>query len=232
MLFIMAISLVACAQVPKESVELSATVGRDIQKAQESHLELAKVLFDRMKFDVNRFVDEEYAPFQIQFLFKQQASKATQPGASPENSMLLLIPVAFSDEGTADHQDAVVELMSKFSMAIRADVEHYRRKLLQPLEQQEAEVIGSIKRHYQQLHRANSIVTGFLSSVANVHQVQNELLEAFGADTDLREVAGTTLAQTSIKLNKILEKAGDGEVQLDEVEGKIKKIVDKHQEQD
>ena len=82
LVIIMALGLGACAQVPRESVELSATVGRDIQKAHESHLALAKVLFDRMKSDVNRFVDEEYAPFQIKFLFEKQAQKAEAPGAT------------------------------------------------------------------------------------------------------------------------------------------------------
>ena len=146
--------------------------------------------------------------------------------------MLLLISVAFSDEGTAAHREAVVSVMSKFSTVIRNDIEDYRRKLLQPIEQQEDEVFASINRHYQQLHRANSIVTGHLSSVAKVHQVQNELLESFGVDSDLRQVAGGTLAQTSNQVNEVLQKVEKGEVKFDEVSEKIKKVVDKNKAKD
>jgi hypothetical protein len=217
--------MTACAQVPKESIELSSTVGRDIQKAHESHVKLAQVLFDRMKADINRLVDDKYAPFQTKFLFEAEEKKANAPGASPSNSMLLLIPVAFSDEGTPDHRNAVVILMSKFSKALRDDVEDYRRKLLRPIEDQEAEVIGSINRHYQQLHRANSIVTGHLSSVAKVHEVQNELLEQFGAEADLREVAGSALAKASEQVNEMVEKAEDGQLKLDKIEGMLKEVL-------
>lgn len=34
----------ACAQVPKQSVELSATVGRDLVTVHNSHRELAEIL--------------------------------------------------------------------------------------------------------------------------------------------------------------------------------------------
>jgi uncharacterized membrane protein YcfT len=55
----------SCAVVPKESVELSATVGRDIVKVYHSHKELSTLLFSTMKNDVNNFVDNVYAPYQI-----------------------------------------------------------------------------------------------------------------------------------------------------------------------
>ena len=226
------IGLAGCAQVPKESVELSATVGRDIQRAQESHLELARILFARMKDDINRFVDEEYAPFQTRFLFEQKAREAREPGATPSNSMLLLIDLAYSDEGTQEHRDVVITLMSKFTDSIRKDVESYRSELLAPIEAQEAEVVGSINRHYQQLHRANSIVTGHLSSVAKVHEVQNQLLEEFGLEADLREAAGTKLAETSNEVSELLQKAEDGSVKLDEVGDKLGELVKEIRERD
>ncbi|MEK7477732.1 MAG: hypothetical protein AAB152_19100 [Candidatus Coatesbacteria bacterium] len=54
-----------CASTPKESVELSATIGRDLEAVHTSHRELAKLLYARMKQDVNTFVDTKYAPWQI-----------------------------------------------------------------------------------------------------------------------------------------------------------------------
>ena len=73
----------ACAQVPKESVELSTTVGRDIAAAHESHIRLARTLFARMKGDVNRFVDDVYAPYQIQFVLARKKERQAQ--GNPNN---------------------------------------------------------------------------------------------------------------------------------------------------
>jgi hypothetical protein len=61
---------VACAQVPKESVELSATVGRDVAEVYIAHRELAVILYERIENDVNKFVDDIYAPYQIRKLLQ------------------------------------------------------------------------------------------------------------------------------------------------------------------
>jgi len=74
--FMIAITLTACAQVPKESVELSSTVGRDLAVVYDAHRELAQVLFSRMRHDVNRFVDDVYAPYQIKVAMDRQGELA------------------------------------------------------------------------------------------------------------------------------------------------------------
>ena len=68
---------IGCAHVPKESVELSATVGRDIAQVYRAHRELAVVLYERIKSDINRFIDEVYAPYQIQKLLQADQSSVT-----------------------------------------------------------------------------------------------------------------------------------------------------------
>ena len=50
-----ALLFISCAQVPKESVVLSATIGRDISELYESHRALAMLLYDGMKMDINNF---------------------------------------------------------------------------------------------------------------------------------------------------------------------------------
>ena len=64
---VIALSLVlgACAQVPKESVELSATVGRDIAEIRKSHIALVDLYYAALFTDINKFVDDVYLPFQI-----------------------------------------------------------------------------------------------------------------------------------------------------------------------
>jgi hypothetical protein len=68
--------IAGCAQVPKESVELSATVGRDIAELHEVHRETARLLFRQMRDDVNQFVDEVYRPYIISSQMEDQQLRA------------------------------------------------------------------------------------------------------------------------------------------------------------
>ncbi len=198
----------ACAQVPRESVELSTTIGRDLETVHKAHRELAGVIFTRMRNDINRFVDEVYAPHQINFAMSRQNDLARSSDPNKKKaSLLLAINNAFKDGADPGLQRNVVTAMSIFVRSIRKDVEAMRKELLDPVEAQEAQVHGSIDRAYQQLHYANSIVTGHLASVVKVHEAQAELLDSFGVERDLRKDISTNLAKAAGEINKLVEKA-------------------------
>jgi len=215
----------SCASVPKESVELSATVGRDIATVHKSHKELAHILFSRMKKDVNRFIDDVYAPYQIRTVMDRQYEIARS--ANPDDkkkSLLLAINEAVKPDAPDKLQAAVLKGMDNLVGQIREDVEAMRNELLNPLTAQEDEYLGSIDRAYQQLHYANSIVTGHLSSVVKVHETQADLLKEIGVERDLRKYASETLANTSDKIAKFVESAEKADSTIDKVEDRAKEL--------
>ncbi|WDP86961.1 MAG: hypothetical protein HUN05_19035 [Desulfobacter sp.] len=53
-----ALILSSCASVPKASIELANTVGRDLEEVHRAHRALASLLFDIMEKDINKFIDE------------------------------------------------------------------------------------------------------------------------------------------------------------------------------
>jgi L-arabinose isomerase len=108
--------------------------------------------------------------------------------------------------------------------AIREDVESMRNELLDPLDAQEAEVLGSIDRAYQQIHYANSIVTGHLSSVVEVHETQAELMQAIGVERDLRITVGDNLARTSSTIGDLVQAAENAGTQFQDVEESVQKL--------
>jgi hypothetical protein len=200
--------VVGCAQVPKESVELSTTVGRDLAVTHKAHIQLARVLFERMKEDVNRFIDGTYAPFQIRAAMARQVALANSSDvAEKRKSLLLAIHAAFEPDASDRLQSAVLQGMESLVTQIRADIEAKRRELLEPLEEQERVVMGGINRAYQRMHYANSIVTGHLGSIARVHDAQSELLEEIGIDRDLRKDIGEGLAGVSAKISTLVNRA-------------------------
>lgn len=228
LLFFLVALMGACAQVPKESVELSATVGRDLAVTHQAHRDLAKVLFQRMREDINRFIDDEYAPFQIRAAMARQSELANSDEASQRSkSLLLAIRHAFTDDAPAGLQESVLLGMEHFLAAIRNDVEGLRAELLQPLAQQEASVLGSIDRSYQQLHHANSIVTGHLSSVAKVHNTQAELLAAMGVERDLRSEIGDSLSKASREVSALVTKGERLDGRLADAERKAQQLREK-----
>jgi hypothetical protein len=214
-----------CAQVPKESVELSATVGRDLAEVHKAHRELAQLLFRRMRKDVNRFVDDVYAPHQIRFVMAEEQKKAdsTDP-AVRRKSLLLGINAAFKPGASSVLQKAVLEGMAITVEKIRVDVESMRSELLVPLDAQEAEVLGAIDRAYLKIHHANSIVTGHLSSVVKVHEAQAELLDSIGVEKDLRKEVGASLASASEQIGNIVEQAEKADKTLDKAKASADEI--------
>jgi hypothetical protein len=209
MLVVLSILLFSgCAQIPKESVELSATVGRDIAVTHKAHIQLATILFERMKQDVNRFVDGTYAPYQIKNVMERQKTLAYSENQKYKNrSILFGINEAFKPGASEKLQSNVLAGMVILVKKIRNNVEKMRSDLLNPLNKQEAEVLGSINRAYQQMHYANSIVTGHLSSIVKVHEVQSDLLAEFGVERDLSKDVSEKVAGLSVKITSLVDNA-------------------------
>ena len=112
MMVIASAILSACASTPRQTVELSATVGRDLEAVHVAHVALARRYFDRIESDVNSFVDETYRPYMISRSMKDfgLVDKIVKPPASLD----------------------ALDVMQDFVEAITREIEAYRAQLLQP----------------------------------------------------------------------------------------------------
>ena len=203
----------ACAQVPKESVTLSATVGRDMAEMQRAHLELADLYFQRLESDINTFVDDVYAPFQIQETakqFKPELVSAIENASRPDSS-----PQAQQD---------LLSILGIYLEELRTEIESYRRSLLEPIEVQKAALLSEIESSYTQIHYANSIVTGHLSSVVRVHEAQSELLQEVGIG-DLRTRLGTKTAEVSDQIRDLVLEGRSTEAKIGKLSEKLQSLV-------
>jgi hypothetical protein len=220
--------ITSCAVVPKESVELSATIGRDVVNVYQTHKALATILFTRMKKDVNTFVDDEYAPFQIGKLLEDDVADANSGAFESMTGSLI---DAAKNSSDADKQKQAIGNMKDFVAVVHEEVEAFRKILLAPIEAQEKEVQGAIDRSYNQIIYANSIVTGHLASVRKVHDAQEELLNEFGLK-NLRKETAQKLADYSVGVEKILKdvkkvNVDDVEKQMTDVKTKFDKLFKK-----
>lgn len=215
--------IISCAQVPKEAVELSTTVGRDIAIVHNAHREMALILYGRIKDDVNRFVDDVYAPYQIsKLLLAEEGDFRT----GNTDNIFAGLDAALKNPGSAQHQRDAVDMMDIFVQVVRGEVESYRELRLAPVLQQERDLLSQLDRSYQQMHHANSIVTGHLASIRKVHDAQEELLNSIGIE-GLREKIGITLAETSNRVSEIVEGAERVDGTLDDMTVQIEKLTKK-----
>ncbi len=103
---------------------------------------------------------------------------------------------------------------------VREEVEIYRGLKLAPVLEQEKQLLSAIDRSYNQIHYANSIVTGHLASIAKVHDAQSEFLKKFGLE-GLREDTAETLSNLSKDIAKFTQEAKNVEGKLPEIEKTI-----------
>jgi hypothetical protein len=204
-----------------ESVELSTAVGRDVAAAHESHRNLAHTLFARIKRDVNRFVDDVYAPFQIQFILDRQ--KKRQAAGNPSN-LFSVIEAAAQRPQDAQAQKDVLAVMQVIVEEVHADIEEYRGDRMAPILQQEREVMAAIDRVYDQIMVGNAVVTAHLASVIKVHEVQDELLRKANLE-GLREKVDLSLSNASTRVAEFVDKAKAVEGSVEAASAKVNKLT-------
>jgi hypothetical protein len=173
-----------------------------------AHRELAVKYFDRIKKDVNEFVDKRYRPFVIDFTIRDlklldAIEEARKPGAK-------LDPL---------------EVMEIYVTQVLKNIENKREEYLAPILENEKKVLKAIDESYENIQNANAIVTGHLASIIKVHDAQAELLEKIDMG-DLR----TKFIENTVKLSDTIAEAVDEareiDVKLKGAESQIHKIKD------
>jgi len=205
----------ACAHVPKQAVELSATVGRDISEMRKSHVALVDLYYNALLKDINKFIDNVYLPYQIRKTLADNVWK---------KEMLSAIKSASRVDPTGNAQKESFQKIEAFLLIINEEVEAYRKLKLKPIQDQYSTVLSNINQSYEQIHYANSIVTGHLASVVEVHDTQNEILKKVNI-SDFRVKVGEGVAGLSDEIGSLVENARNGDEKLDTIITKFDKLI-------
>jgi hypothetical protein len=158
--------LVGCTEAPRQTVELSNTVGRDLLEVQRAHRELAVRYFDRIKADINNFVDTKYRTYLIQSTLKDPQFRFMD---------------RFQASLRADARVDAVSFMEIYSGTVIKRIEDFRREMLAPVIKQERQFLTDLDDAYLRLNAGNATVTAYLASTVKVSDAQNQLLATLGA---------------------------------------------------
>ncbi|MCL1036199.1 hypothetical protein L2750_03380 [Shewanella submarina] len=209
--------LLGCAQIPKEAVELSATVGRDMVEMKKAHVSLINIYYQGLIDNTNKFIDEVYLPYQIQQTLSHDLIKL---------ELMNSIEMAGKSDSSKEERVEAFEKLKLFHLLISEEVEKYRREKIVSIEEQRARVLSDVGESYERIHYANSIVTGHLASVVKVHDAQNELLSDVGL-SDLRVNVGENLTSLSLEISELTKNAVSKENDLDKAVKKFEEVYNR-----
>lgn len=166
-----------CASVPRESVDLSHAVGRDIEALHQSHRDVITRYFEALRAQVNAAIDDVFIPTYLNGFVT--SGKLIQHAQSQR-----------------------ADLIEAWARIAVKRIDRERRERLQPLYEAERELLANVNEAFDKTMRANAAVTAQLASVVEVQQANDALLESVKLK-DLRGKIHSVLAEASIKAAKI-----------------------------
>lgn len=223
---------VGCASAPKQTVELAEIVDSQIAEMQMSHEKFVRLYYDKIRSDVERFMEEKWIP---QFL--ANVVEGTGPSSRKFREDLDVAyklasrdwakEVKISGINDEDVKKAVNEAIEKlassekaklgmvlidFSKEVQRQINKQRKSLIDPLNEQEAYVLEQLREGYADLQRGSMAIKGYLASVVNIVEQRDDVLQKVGALETQKKIVNTAvkLSDDAARALKSAEKADDG----------------------
>ena len=216
--------LVSCASIPKETIILSKTIGSDLQILHDSHRNMVQLYYNRIKLNVNTFIDDVYATFVIHHVLEAELNQHIRG----ESSIYGIIENAGKTGGKAETKEAL-NVMLEFQEAANQQINAKRNELLFPILEQEREILNAIDQSYQNTIYANTTLTAYLVSVQKIKESQNEALSIVGLN-GLDTTFTNRLVELSGFVDMALEKGEQIDIKSNEAQQQIEDIVNKIKE--
>ena len=182
-LVVMVLILVGCASVPKEVVELSYTVGQDLDAVHFSYKELIHAYFDNLRVQTITFLETRWIPAYLEDYI--QTGELVNIARDPDPTLVL--------EGVQDWVEFALE-----------NIETKKRELIDPINSDEVALLKIVDEAFSNLIRANATITAHLNSLRKIQEVQDDALKALNLK-ELRDKINKALTGASDRAKKALE---------------------------
>ncbi len=234
--------LSGCASVPKATIELSEVTGHQITELHKSHIKFVNLYYEKLRDDVNDFVDEKWTPVFLSKAVKNKSFRSdldsayitssidesdisvTWKGkslAEPQKSTVL----KGIEQAVSDEKSKLGEVLLDWSQEAQSQINKKRLELLKPVNEQERLVIDKINAAYLDLQRSQAAIKGYLASAVELKEKQEEVLEKLGA---LKKVEN--IMQTVTEVNNNLQNILKSENDPYDAIGKLKSYIERSKE--
>lgn len=229
--------LTGCASAPRQTVELSQAINEQIASMQTSHESFVRLYYRGLRREVDDFMARQWTPRFISNVITGKGAEGKRFRAELDRGYALLnvdwkravrIDGIDDDKTRAALQAAIddVEVRSHgelgrvlidFSNAAQDQIERQRRKLLQPIDEQEALVLDELRKGYADLLAGTSAIKGYLASVVNVTERQEAVAQKLGVLEKQRELVGSAIQLNESVISKLLDGKDDVDEQADAI---------------
>jgi DNA repair ATPase RecN len=213
---ILLFGILGCGSVPKEVVELSYTIGKDLVSIQKSYDSLIHQFYENLRSQRRQYLDDIWYP---RFLSNWRddgqliAIAKKEKIWSAERESLIPAP---RDTTEKEHLDTLNDWVNFALYAYEVKEE----ELLKPLNDEENELRKDVNNSLNRLIKANAAITAHLNSLREVQEVQDDVLKALDIE-DLREKINSTLVKASNGAQDALNKIKDADSKINNLANSI-----------
>jgi hypothetical protein len=158
-LLFVAILLVACATLPKATVEMSVLLEKQIDVLEDNHIKMINLYFEEKKLQAKTVVDNELHPAWLESFFAKDAVKKVWNEAINE-----------------DNEEKRMNALKRIVQAVQEEYNELLNSKIEPLETLRIECLIVIQEEYQKARRMNRSITENIASVRDIQKARNELL--------------------------------------------------------
>lgn len=193
-----------CANIPRESVELSQVMGKQVQSLESADEATIRAFFKEKRAEARRFMKDEWIP---QF--------ANNYLSAPLESRIL-------DEtcGKQKHADCLRAILI-ISKNAEIQIQRQYRKILDPLDQTEDTLLAAVQADYSEVERENDALTALLASATKVQAERQAVLSKLGVSEGQID---RTLATVSGQVAKVTANAKSLDSNLEKFTQKMKAL--------
>ena len=227
----------SCVSVPQDAVVLSNLVGTQIAEHRASHEEFVRRYFARSRDVVEMFLRDRWVPEYLERFVGQSGVMdllATPDEVFGEGELERLREEIMAVSGVGEVRTPLIleavarvlgdaergQIMLDFARVALDEIEAQRNELIEPLNQQEQEVLDHLSESYAQLQQAQAQVTAYISSGREVTRSQDEVLEMVG----IRELRDDAMEQ-AVRLSEELAAAAKAGASAVEALEKMKALI-------
>ena len=212
--------LMSCVSIPNETITLSKTLGKDLKELKKSHVNTITIYYNGIESKTNRFIDEVYTPFIIQYVLEAEFDSYEDN----DESIITDLKNASRPGAGKEETDKAIKGMVDFQKIATDRIAQKRKEVLQPIQEQKRQLLKTINQSYDNAIAANAMLTGYLESVKDVKDAQTEGLSILGVE---RDKIDETMLKVSNKLDQAIIQGKKIDNKSDEAVDKFDKLIDK-----
>lgn len=190
--------LSACTSAPKETVELAEIVDQQIAAMQASHERFVSLYYAKLRDEVETFMETRWIPLFLSNVVEGKGAGGRAFRADLDRAYKLatldwesVVKIQADEEVqdlvrealsrvAVDQQAGLGRVLIEFSTAAQTQINLQRRKLLDPIDAQEAHVLGELRASYASLLSSSAAIKGYLASVVELTAQRDAILDKVG----------------------------------------------------